>query len=564
MTKSFDQQYEGGYYLIQENLIRRSVFAHTAGLENPVSEAHLRAVNAVQETPWRVNTWVLDVLSEAYNSGSEIGGIPYHDNQPIPRRTDEEWAAMTDEEKSIWKAKVSALHGENARMEAKRLGFVSKVSIAGQMRDQERMWFPHFLDFRLRMYPIPADLTPQSDDVSKGLLEFAEGKPLGEDGLYWLGVRLASNYGHDKLSFVDRYAWSVEHSEQIFETADNPLDGSLWWTKADEPWQFLAACREWTAAMGGEDVKSFVSHLPIPMDGTCNGLQHLSAMGRDPKGARATNVAANKERQDIYSDVANLVMEKVSQDAVAGVPEAHEWVGRVDRKTVKRAVMTTPYGVTARGISDQLIADGHTKGMEKPGAQAGYLRVKISEALEETATSSKSIMAWIQDLAKELSKNGREFVFRTPNGSTIRQAYYMATQKRVRTLLGDFRIYSEEADQLLNDRKQALASAPNVIHAFDAAHLAGVVNRMVEEMDAPSFAMVHDSFGCHASDVTQMNEIIRDGFAAIYEKNWLEELYQTSVELNPDLAEIIPHWSDYLELGDFDVNECRLSQFFFA
>ncbi len=60
-----------------------------------------------------------------------------------------------------------------------------------------------------------------------------------------------------------------------------------------------------------------ISHLPISMDGSCNGYQHLSAMGLDPIGGRATNLmpfretrqgeASNVEPQDIYQWVSDLV-----------------------------------------------------------------------------------------------------------------------------------------------------------------------------------------------------------------------------------------------------------------
>lgn len=41
-------------------------------------------------------------------------------------------------------------------------------------------------------------------DISRGILEFAEGEKLGEHGLYWLKVHLANVMGQDKLKFADR------------------------------------------------------------------------------------------------------------------------------------------------------------------------------------------------------------------------------------------------------------------------------------------------------------------------------------------------------------------------
>jgi len=55
-------------------------------------------------------------------------------------------------------------------------------------------------------------------------------------------------------------------------------------TEADQPWLFLAACLEWKRYK--EEGPGMISHLPISMDGSCNGYQHLSAMGLDPIGGR--------------------------------------------------------------------------------------------------------------------------------------------------------------------------------------------------------------------------------------------------------------------------------------
>lgn len=84
---------------------------------------------------------------------------------------------------------------------------------------------------------------------------------------------------------------------------------------------------------------------------------------------------------------------------MAGNELAHEWVGKITRKVVKRAVMTTPYGVTERGIAEQLMSDGHTEGMDQRAKAATYLKNKIVVALDETVTSAKQIMAWLQAVA---------------------------------------------------------------------------------------------------------------------------------------------------------------------
>jgi len=561
------RKYEGGYYFLDQDLIRTGIQSHTTALENPISQETLDALNAVQRTPWRINAWLLRTMLEAYHSGARLGDLPYVDALPVPKKTDEEWEAMSDEEKSDWRKMLSEIHGTNARMEARRKSFNSKVDIGKEMADRLAIWFPHFLDFRTRFYPMPQDLQPQGDDISKSLLMFADGKRLGKRGLFWLGVRIANTYGQDKLPLNERYQWAKDHHDLIVDSATNPLDGQRFWAETDEePWGFLATCREWYEAHLLDNPEDYVSHLPIQLDGSCNGLQHLSAMGRDPVGARATNVAANTVRQDIYLEVAAVVKRLVSEDAAAGNPLAHQWVGRIDRKVVKRAVMTTPYGVTARGIADQINKAGHTKGMEKKGEAAGYIRDKIVQALDETVVAAKSIMAWIQELAGELARNGIPFRFTTPTGSVVQQSYYQLNKSQITTLVGQLVLWDEDPVGGLSERKQMLASAPNLIHAFDAAHMTKTINRMVRESKAKgdriSFSMIHDSFGTHACDVDLMALCLREEFAAIYSENWLEKVEQEVRSYAPTAN--IPSYTDFITLGDFDVSECLRSDFFFS
>src|ERR1051325_9978222 len=76
---------------------------------------------------------------------------------------------------------------------------------------------------------------------------------------------------------------------------------------------FLAACLEWARYKAEGD--GMLSHLPISTDGSCNGYQHLSAMGMDPVGGRATNLIGLDAREGIYQWVSDLVCRRMSIDA---------------------------------------------------------------------------------------------------------------------------------------------------------------------------------------------------------------------------------------------------------
>ena len=60
---------------------------------------------------------------------------------------------------------------------------------------EPRFYFPHNVDFRGRAYPMHPHLNHLGADLSRGLLQFAEGRPLGEHGLFWLYVQVGGEVG---------------------------------------------------------------------------------------------------------------------------------------------------------------------------------------------------------------------------------------------------------------------------------------------------------------------------------------------------------------------------------
>ena len=149
--------------------------------------------------------------------------------------------------------------------------------------EEERFFYPHNLDFRGRAYPMHPHLNHLGADPSRGMLEFAEGRPLGKTGLRWLKIQIANLMGGgvDKYSFDNRVKYADDNWGEIEDSAKRPLGGGRWWLRAEDPFQCLAACMEAVAAVEGGDAEAFISRLPVHQDGSCNGLQHYAALGRD-------------------------------------------------------------------------------------------------------------------------------------------------------------------------------------------------------------------------------------------------------------------------------------------
>jgi DNA-directed RNA polymerase len=63
-----------------------------------------------------------------------------------------------------------------------------------------------------------------SSDICRGLLEFAEAKPIGPNGINWLKIHLANVMGKDKLSFNERIAYVDMNMSIIEACAKDPLN----------------------------------------------------------------------------------------------------------------------------------------------------------------------------------------------------------------------------------------------------------------------------------------------------------------------------------------------------
>ena len=579
------QNLSGGYVLHKTSPILRGMFAHTSGLPGqPISERDLMATNRLQATAWGLNRGVLgvarDLLAQTSTMFEPRGRWPIarpdEGENPVPPRTllgaperteEARWNAMSDEEKRRVRAGNARIYKANDARRGRRMVFEKAMETAYFMEEHPRFYFVWLHDFRLRRYIHAAGgLTPQGSDIQKSLMHFADGVPLGKTGYYWLCIRAANCYGLDKLPLDDRFAWADSNAELFAAIAADPLKWERWWVRGDngkgveEPWGFLATALEMAQAQRARHREDFVSHLPCPLDGTCNGLQHLSAMGLDPIGARATNLLAGLERQDCYEEVAKLAREIVARDAAKSVPEAVVWYGHVNRGTVKRTVLATPYGITEGGIQKGLIEEGVVPESDLDIRKtSAYFRDVLVDALSGTVVAAKNIMAWIQVCATRMGEAGLPMDWTTPMGSRCRQAYHETERKLVRTLTGRVVLHEEIPDGRIDAGKQAMGSAPQIVHSFDAAHMAATINMCAEQQGIRDFAMIHDSYGVHCGHTTALSAILRQTFVEQYRVNQLERLAEDFRTQAPGVD--IP---EPPARGTLDIEQVHAAEFFFS
>lgn len=603
---SFDN---GAYYLSKGSVVRikgsdntQRAYAESAISNNDMDKV-LKGLDVLGKVPWQINEELFAVMVQAWNDGEGIGAmVPKESNLKRPEEPSE---TATKAEHQAWVKNLQQYENALAGFHSQRCFQNFQLEIARAYINEEKMYFPHSVDFRGRAYPIPPLLNHIGSDFARSLLRFANGKELGSVGLMWLKVHMANLYGFDKASLREREQFTMDNIHEIYDSAINPLSGRRWWAKAEDPWQCLACCIELKNALDAPDPTRYISHLPVHQDGTCNGLQHYAALGGDRAGASQVNLEPSDRPQDIYTGVAHLVREMVTEDAAKGNAIAMLVDGKIVRKVVKRTVMTNVYGVTLIGAKLQVLDElkdifpdfQGTKEVKHLGQVALYVVQKIFTALGKIFNGAQEIQHWLGECGARITtslspdqirkilerKEGKgslldkkykqpkqsttslkkkytqeiealktSIIWTTPLKMPVVQPYRKEPSQVIKTKLQDISFTKRGLNSAVDKRKQLQAFPPNFIHSLDATHM--ILSALKCNEMGLDFAAVHDSFWTHAADIPNLNAILRDAFvrmhsediigrlAAEFEARYAGSMYRCALNASSAAAKKIIAW----------------------
>jgi hypothetical protein len=265
---------------VTESAVRGAI---STGQMQPV----LDAINSLQRVPFTINEPVLDFIKK------------HAEPKPVP------------EKPPIWQKKKFR-EWQQARTRA--WSYETDLAIADAMLVARRFWVPLRIDFRGRIYGIP-HFNFQRDDRTRALFLFANGEPIGHDGLKWLkshvaktanGIAWGPTERPGDLGFEERIAWVDDdyNSTVIRRVGEAVIDrkdpATIAWALSKDPYQFVAACAELVQAL--DKGPTFETRLPVTFDGTCSGLQHMCAMMRAEEG-EFVNLTDKDEGDDFYQRV---------------------------------------------------------------------------------------------------------------------------------------------------------------------------------------------------------------------------------------------------------------------
>lgn len=582
-----------------------------------------KAINALQNTKWQVNKEVLAVAEDVIRL--DLGyGVPSFKPlidkankpaNPVPVEfqhlrgrelkemlTDEQWQAFIN-----WKGECARLYTAETKRGSKSAAVVRMIGQARKYSAFDSIYFVYAMDSRSRVYAQSSTLSPQSNDLGKSLLRFTEGRKIDSaEALKWFLVLGANLWGWDKKTFDVRQSNVLdgEFQDMCRDIAADPLTFTQW-AKADEPYQFLAWCFEYSRYLDALDEGTqaeFETHLPVHQDGSCSGIQHYSAMLRDEVGAKAVNLKPSDAPQDIYGAVAQVVISKnaLYMDAAEGttftsgsltlsgsdlraMASAWDSVG-ITRGLTKKPVMTLPYGSTRLTCRESVIdyivdleekeaqmavAEGRTanrvhpfddNGDLTPAKAYNYMTALIWPSISEVVKAPVVAMQMIRKLARFAAKRNEGLEYTLPTGFILKQKIMATEMLRVRTcLMGDIKMSLQVETDIVDETAMMGAAAPNFVHGHDASHLILTVCRLVDE-GVTSIAVIHDSFGTHADNTAKLRHALKAEMVGMYsEGNALQKLLDEHED-----RWLVDTGIEVPEQGDFDLNEIMDSDYCFA
>lgn len=508
----------GGY--LTESVRQCNPLIRKAGKVAPTKQGDipLAMLNNLQRQSYKINGLVFAIADYCYDNNITVGKFRCDAPLPIPEKTFGE--DPTEEELKAYKRARRDVENHNSMLSQKNWRTTEVMYVARKYADEDQFWLSASFDYRGRLYFQPTALNPQGTDFDKALLYFAEEGPVDE---YWLAFACGTSWGLSKATMAERVDWTRNNQSLIKRVADDPIHNHEW-READEPWVFLASALEYAQCC--IDCTKQTSGLPVGVDATCSGLQHLSAMTRCGSTAALVNVTPTDQPADAYQTIADA--------AKTHLPEKyHAWL---HRGVTKRTTMTCPYGVTESSSRNYIrMALKEDKREFESSELTEITRAIFRQAIPEVLPGPVELMKWLKSCANTILDAGQENItWTSPSGFVIHQDLRVSHTVAVQTrLMGGARMKCIVGDGYLGpDRAHhRSALAPNTVHANDAA----LLHLTFAHWDQP-FSVIHDCVLGRSCDMSDMQREIRWHFAEMYKapvlQQWADEV---GVSISPGL-----------------------------
>lgn len=363
----------GGYYTDEMLRIASNYsFIHqnyknlTKSIVGPVQAD---CINFINSQKYKINRIMLNFLLAEFKDNNSIFFKGFNKLHPLTNKIDQ---LQLHEIKSILSHNSKYYLNKN----------ILEIAI---IFENTSFYLPSFMDFRGRIYSYPSYLEYQGVDIARCLIEFAEGCEINDNNIDVVYQYLANTAGKSKLTIKNKIKWAINFINKLnFNSKDinnifiEPMVKNII-SESEDAGQFLSVLTSLIRVKLNtiyDDKHTFGSaeqtnkkdgildpnpkfYTPICFDATCSGMQHLSALFANIEIATNSNVIGNDEEipQDVYLEVGKTVMDTINKLEDEELKSVLSKI-IINRKLMKKPVMTVPYNVGLNTMTDQLIDMG--------------------------------------------------------------------------------------------------------------------------------------------------------------------------------------------------------------
>jgi len=549
---SLIQRYErDGCLPLRYPIVKNWDYTYTHHFNRIVKLPCIRAADKLQQTAWRINNKVYEAVMD-----HEITETP------------------TDK-------------FEKERIESKKMKLEYVKAKATLLLDKTFYSLIDF-DYRGRIYYRETMFNFQASDYERGLFLFDEAKKVDASGLKWMRIHAANSFNAsykkdeipswvtsdyssyldeqglddisvDKMTLKDRELWTVNNMDIVeLVAAFNSL------ANCEKPVAFLAVAHELVNYERSQGLGiDYYSSLPVPIDGSNNGWQHLGAISKDIQTGELVGLVPVDIQRDFYVRTAqrliDITKDEHRSEILAAMP-----MKKIRKGVSKRGSMTRAYSAGAQKIAENMVNDLRKEGLDvEYGIDdkdcIGFSRDLI-KAIEIVCPGPLQTMKFLQKIAQAVLSAGNDHIsWYTPSGFYVHYEKFYERQEKVKgTIVGvGKRDQVYHVGRTVSDKPDprgfACGISPNYIHSLDASHMAKVIDKW-----GGDFGAVHDSFSTHPSDVEDMLELTKDVFIDMYDHpNYFDRILQS-------ICTQFPEEIEQPMLGQLNVSNIKKSDYFFA
>nr|QWO71463.1 RNA polymerase [Termitomyces sp. T99] len=451
------------------------------------------------------------------------------------------------------------LEGDSKEIKMKKLSSNSKyhlysniINLASLYKDQE-FYLPVFVDFRGRIYPLSNYLNYQGGDLARSLILFADcySEKLNETGIECLNIYLANLAGYDKLPWnrrlskvkgvVDEYLDSLRVSKVKY--IEDNID------RITEPFQFMSIM--YAKLYHIRNANTLISN-PILFDASCSGIQHIASLTLEKELANNVNVISEakspKEElpQDFYSYALDKIRTRLLESDIVELRDI-----KLNRKMIKRSVMTIPYNISMAGIGEHLMEHFESNWVLKEkfikipgeatisgkevnlnGSMYGNLTKIIYFVLTKELPSLKLLTDYFNGMIDIFSKLNLPVTWVTPSGLKISYTNMKFESTRIKANLlpssnkTTIKLPTDSMDVMSMKR----SFMPNFVHSLDAANVHLLLNSI--SMKCLPIYTIHDCFAGTPNNMLVLEKLVKEAFIEIYFKDegYLNKLHKHFME----------------------------------